>query len=153
MESICDLLANFLTITPHLVPEVLQKPSVRNPVAVSLGAIAGSLSRYYLSLWMPQILGLGFPYATLLVNLSGSLAMGIIATLVLERVFIIAPEIRLLMAIGFLGSFTTFSSYELDTINLLRNFGWQKAFLYWFGSAIGGFLCLYLGMIFTKIIK
>ena len=91
---------DLLTIAPHFVPKVLQKPSVRNPIAVSLGAIAGFLSRYYLSLWLPQILGVDFPYATVLVNLSGSFAMGIIATLVLERALLIAPEVRLLIAIA-----------------------------------------------------
>ena len=75
----------FLTIAPNIVPEVLQKPSVRNPIAISLGAIAGSLCRYYLGLWLPQILGFGFPYATLLVNLSGSFAMGIVTTLVFRK--------------------------------------------------------------------
>ena len=152
MEFLSYNLFYFLTVTPHLVPEVLQKPSVRNPIAVSLGAIAGSLSRYYLSIWLPQIFGVNFPYATLAVNLSGSFAMGIIATLVLERTLLITPEVRLLVAIGFLGSYTTFSSYELDTINLLR-LGWHQAFFYWFGSAVCGFLCLYLGTIVARVIK
>ena len=95
-------------------------------------------------MWLPPILGVDFPYATLLVNLSGSFAMGIVTTLVLERALIIAPEVRLLIArqsvaevssvigtvegaIGFLGSYTTFSSYELDTIYLFRDFNWQRA--------------------------
>lgn len=153
MEFAFDNIFDLLTIAPHIVPEVLQKPSVRNPIAVSLGAIAGSLCRYYLSLWLPQVLGTDFPYATVAVNLSGSFAMGIIATLVLERALLISPEVRLLMAIGFLGSYTTFSSYELDTINLIRDFSWQKAIFYWFGSAISGFFFLYLGIIFARIIK
>lgn len=153
MEFVSSNIFDILTIAPHFLPEVLQKPSVRNPIAVSLGAIAGSLSRYYLSLWLPQILGTGFPYATLLVNLSGSFAMGIVTTLVLERTLLIAPEVRLLIAIGFLGSYTTFSSYELDTIYLIRDFSWQKAFFYWFGSAVCGFLCLYLGIVFARVIS
>ena len=152
MEFVPDRLFDFLTVAPHFVPEVLQKPSARNPIAVSLGAIAGSLSRYYLSLWLPQIFGVDFPYATLAVNLSGSFAMGIITTLTVERALSIAPEVFLLIAIGFLGSYTTFSSYELDTINLTR-FSWQRAIFYWFGSAVCGFLCLYLGVLFTKVIK
>ena len=134
MEFVPNNIFDILTIAPHFVPEVLQKPSVRNPIAISLGAIAklaegiaGSLCRYYLSLWLPPILGVDFPYATLLVNLSGSFAMGIVTTLVLERALIIAPEVRLLIAIGFLGSYTTFSSYELDTIYLFRDFNWQRA--------------------------
>ena len=157
MEFVPNNIFDILTIAPHFVPEVLQKPSVRNPIAISLGAIAklaegiaGSLCRYYLSLWLPPILGTGFPYATLVVNLSGSFAMGIVTTLVLERALIIAPEVRLLIArqsvvimrfiraevssvigtvegaIGFLGSYTTFSSYELDTIYLFRDFNWQR---------------------------
>ena len=153
MEFVSSNIIDILTIAPHFVPEVLQKPSVRNPIAISLGAIAGSLCRYYLSLWLPQILGVDFPYATLLVNLSGSFAMGIVTTLVLERTLLIAPEVRLLIAIGFLGSYTTFSSYELDTIYLIRDFSWQKAFFYWFGSAVCGFLCLYLGMILARVIR
>ena len=153
MEFVPNNIFDILTIAPHFIPEVLQNPSVRNPIAISLGAIAGSLSRYYLSLWLPQILGTGFPYATLLVNLSGSFAMGIVTTLVLERALLIAPEVRLLMAIGFLGSYTTFSSYELDTIYLVRDFSWQKAFFYWFGSAVCGFLCLYLGIVFARVIR
>ncbi len=146
-------LVHLITITLHFIPEVLEKPSVRNPIAVSLGAIAGSLSRYYLSIWLAQRFGTGFPYATLFVNLTGSFAMGLLTTLVLERALLISPEIRLLIAVGFLGSYTTFSTYELDSINLIRDSQLNKAFIYWLGSAVLGFFVLYLGIIAARLIR
>lgn len=155
-------LLNFLTVAPNLVPEVFQKPSIRHPIAVSLGAIAGALSRYYLSLWLAKAFGTGFPYATIFVNLTGSFLMGLLTTLILERTLLISPEMRLLIAIGFLGSYTTFSSYELDAMNLLNQVNWRspmtislavKPIAYWLGSSIGGLFCLYLGIVVTKIIK
>jgi fluoride exporter len=143
----------FVTITADFIPEVLEKQSVRNPLAVSLGAIAGALSRYYLSIWLTQRLGTSFPYATLIVNLTGSLAMGLLATLVLERVLLISPEVRLLIATGFLGSYTTFSTYELDTINLVQESSFNKAIIYWFGSAVMGAISLYLGIIVARFMR
>jgi fluoride exporter len=143
----------FVTITSDFIPEVLEKQSIRNPIAVSLGAIAGALSRYYLSIWITQRLGTSFPYATLIINLTGSFAMGLLATLVLERVLIISPEVLLLIATGFLGSYTTFSSYELDTINLVQESSFNKAIIYWFGSAVMGAVSLYLGIMVARLMK
>lgn len=120
------------------------------PLAVSLGAIGGALSRYYLSLWLGKLLGTAFPYATLLVNCSGCLAMGFFFALVTERIFNLPPEVQLLIAVGFLGSFTTFSTYELDAANLLRSGQIGKAGLYWMGSAIAGLLCLQCGFLLAR---
>ena len=162
MELAFINLLNFLTVAPNLVPEVFQKPSVGNPIAVSLGAIAGALSRYYLSIWIAQAFGTGFPYATIVVNLTGSFLMGLVTTLILERILLISPEISLFIAVGFLGSYTTFSSYELDAMNLVREFNWStpmtpslavKPIAYWLGSAVGGFFCLYLGIVVAKMVK
>jgi fluoride exporter len=136
----------------YLLTIALQKPAIRNPVAVSLGAIAGSLSRYYLSVWLAQRLGYSFPYATFVINLTGSFAMGLLITLVLERTLLISPEVRLLLTAGFLGSYTTFSTYELDTMNLVRESSLEIAIAYWLGSAIFGFLSLYLGIIVARLI-
>lgn len=141
---------------------MFQEPSIRHPLAVSLGAIAGALSRYYLSIWVAKTLGTAFPYATVLVNLTGSFLMGLITTLIVERTLLISPEITLLITVGFLGSYTTFSSYELDAMNLLRGSSWQtqiklfwvvKAIAYWLGSAILGFLCLYLGILVARAVR
>ena len=145
-------LIDFATITPHFIPEVLEKQSVGNPIAVSLGAIAGSLSRYYLSIWLAQHFGTSFPYATIFVNLTGSFTMGLITTLVLERALLLSPEVRLLIAVGFLGSYTTFSTYELDTVNLVRKSNINTAFAYWMGSAVLGSFSIYLGAVAARLI-
>ncbi len=131
---------------------MLPQSTLRNPIAVSLGAIAGALSRYYLTLWFGQRFSPSFPYATLVINLSGAWAMGFFVTLVLERSLIVAPEIRLLIAVGFLGSYTTFSTYELDTFNLLRVQSPLVAVLYWLGSAVFGAISLYLGIVMARLI-
>ncbi len=132
---------------------MLQQPNLRTPLAVSLGAIGGALSRYYLSLWLAQKLGNTFPYATLLVNLSGCLVMGFFMTLILEQIATITPEMRLLVAVGFLGSYTTFSTYELETVNLLRDGKFVLASIYWMGSACLGVISLYLGTMIARLIK
>lgn len=122
----------------------LLSQAIRGPIAISLGAIAGALSRYYLTLEVSQWLGTAFPLGTFLVNLSGAFAMGLFATLTLERT-IILPELRLMIAVGFLGSFTTFSSYELESEQLLVTRSLTVTSLYWLGSAILGVICLELG--------
>lgn len=140
-----------LSVVPTLVLEVLQQPAVRNPIAISFGAIAGALSRYYLSLWFAQRFGVGFPYGIFFINLTGCFAMGFFVTLALERVAMISPEVRLLVAVGFLGSYTTFSTYGLDTITLLRNRTFVEAGLYWAGSAILGILSVQLGVVLARL--
>lgn len=140
----------WLMAVPNSVATVLQESSLRNPIAISFGAIAGALSRYYLGIWFAGRLGRTFPYGTLFVNLSGSLAMGFFVTLVLERAIVVSPEVRLFVAVGFLGSYTTFSTYELDTIALLRSQHLWLAGLYWLGSAFLGAIGVYLGIVAAR---
>jgi CrcB protein len=127
-----------------LAGEVLQEATIRHPIAISFGAIAGALSRYYLTLWSSERFGTSFPYGTFVINLSGALLMGFFNTLVLERVNI-SPDLRLMIAVGFLGSYTTFSTYTLDTSVLLRTRNRRTALFYWAGSAVLGVLGLWLG--------
>ncbi len=131
----------------------MQQLSLRGAIAIGLGAIAGALSRYYLSLWINRWLGVNFPYGTLIVNLSGCIGMGCFWALVSERIVNLAPEVQMLIAVGFLGSYTTFSTYELDTVNLFRNNQIFKAALYWLGSAVGGFLSLWLGIAIARLAR
>jgi fluoride exporter len=117
---------------------------LRIPMAIALGAIPGALCRYYLTRWCIQWFGMGFPYGTFIINLSGALVMGFFATFTMERA-IASTELRALVAIGFLGAYTTFSTYTLDTTTLLHSGHWGKSLLYWSGSAILGIVCLELG--------
>jgi fluoride exporter len=119
-------------------------PELRIPIAIALGAVPGALSRYYITRWSIQWFGLGFPFGTLFINLSGALIMGFFATFTLERA-IASTELRALIAIGFLGAYTTFSTYALDTATLLHSGHWGKSLTYWGGSAILGVVSLELG--------
>lgn len=128
-------------------------PAVRNLIAISLGAIAGALSRYYLTLWFTQRYGINFPYGTFLINLTGCFAMGFFVTLAGERVIIISPEVRLLVTTGFLGSYTTFSTYGLETVMLVSARRLMSAMYYWLGSALLGIISVQLGVLLAKALK
>lgn len=130
---------------------MLQDPNLRYPIAISLGAIAGALSRYYITLWFAERFGISFPYGTFFINLSGCLIMGFFTTLAVEKMAIISPEIRLMVATGFLGAYTTFSTYGLDTINLLRSRSFFLAVSYWAGSAVLGIISVQLGVVLAKL--
>lgn len=127
--------------------------AVRNLIAISLGAIAGALSRYYLTLWFAQRFGTNFPYGTFFINLTGCFAMGFFVTLAGERVIVISPEVQLLVATGFLGSYTTFSTYGLDTVILVSQRRLMSAVYYWLGSAILGIISVGLGVVLAKSLK
>lgn len=132
---------------------MLQNPAVRTPVGISIGAIAGALSRYYLGLWFTQLFGTEFPYSTLIINVSGCFVMGFFTTLALGRFIAIHPDIRLLVTTGFLGSYTTFSTYELDTAKLLQERNLEVDLVYWLSSAVLALLSLLLGNALAEFIR
>jgi len=129
---------------------ILQKPVVRTVAAISLGAIAGALSRYYFGLAMNHLLGIELPYSTFVINVTGCFAMGVLATLSLGQVIGMHPDIRLLLLTGFLGSYTTFSSYELDSAHLLQQERLGTDLFYWVGSVTLGFMSLQFGVSFAE---
>jgi CrcB protein len=116
------------------------------PIAISLGAIAGALSRYYIGLWITQRLGTGFPVGTCFVNLTGCFVMGLVITWLLNDSSAYRLDSRLLITTGFLGSYTTFSTYALESLILLRNQTLQAAMLYGLGSPLLGIVLVGLGM-------
>lgn len=124
---------------------MLQNPAVRTPIGISLGAISGALSRYYLGLWFTQLFGTGFPYSTLIINVSGCFVMGFFTTLALGSLITIHPDIRLLVTTGFLGSYTTFSTYELDEAKLFQEHNLEIYLLYYLISAFFTLISLLLG--------
>jgi len=126
-----------------------KNPDIRPPIAVGFGAIPGAVSRYYLNLLVTQWLGSSFPYGTFMINISGALIMGFFATLALERT-VISADLRLMIAVGFLGSYTTFSTEVLDTDTLLWRGKEGLALLYWAGSAILGVVSLEVGSFLAR---
>jgi CrcB protein len=86
-------------------------------------SLLGAFARYYLATFVYKKLGTGFPYGTLLVNLSGCLAIGFFNSLAESRM-LLSPIERLALMTGFCGAFTTFSSFLLETSNLLKLGEW-----------------------------
>jgi fluoride exporter len=105
---------------------------------ISLGAIVGANSRYFVSQLAAKLLGPVFPYGTLFINLTGSLIVGFFLTWTSERVFI-DPRWRLLIVIGFCGSFTTFSSYAYESMAYFEQGQWL---LMWTNILTNNLLCL-----------
>lgn len=121
---------------------------MKAPLLLALGGIAGTLARYYLGMAVTWRWGAVFPFATLLINVSGCFAIGLLATLAAERAQLITPELRWLLIVGFCGAYTTFSTFGLETLVLIREGAWLKATLYVFASnglgllaTFGGFWC------------
>ncbi len=112
---------------------------------IAAGAILGANARYWLGGWIAQRLGTLFPYGNLVINLSGSFLLGFFITLATER-FLLDPRWRLLVAIGFLGSYTTFSSYTYESVEMLLKGEIWLGMVNLFGSSILGALAVIAGI-------
>jgi CrcB protein len=90
---------------------------------ISLGAIAGANARYFISRWAAKIFNPAFPYGTLIINITGSMVLGFFLIWTSERV-LADPRWRLMIAIGFCGAYTTFSSYAFETMYYFEQGHW-----------------------------
>ena len=112
---------------------------------VGLGGFLGAIARYWLSRAALLYLGPAFPYGTLIINLSGSFLLGFLMGLL--EVHALGPVLRLAVAIGFIGAYTTFSTWTFESLALLRAGELELGLLNLFGSLVlgmafvlGGFL-------------
>ena len=120
-------------------------------LALIVGSIAGGFSRYFLAGFISRVFDTAFPYGTLVVNLTGCLLIGLFSSLA-EKKFLLGPSAQLLLMTGFCGAFTTFSTFMLETGNLIRDGEASKALLNVLVSVLAGFVCFKLGVILGKII-
>ena len=114
-------------------------------VLVAAGGAVGSVARYLVGVWSVRVLGLAFPWGTLIVNLVGSFAIGLLAELIARR-FNASMELRLLLVTGFLGGVTTFSAFSLDTIALYERGQVTTAAVYVLVSVVLSLAATFAGM-------
>lgn len=118
-----------------------------NHLLIFLGAGCGGLLRYWVSNGVYLLLGRQFPFGTLIVNISGSLLMGFLFIVTVEKIGSMATELRALLLVGLLGGYTTFSAFSIETLLLFENGSWVKALLNIGGSIILCLLATWIGVI------
>jgi len=122
-----------------------------NALVIGIGGFVGAVSRYGIAVWIGQRWGRSFPLGTFVINVSGSFLIGLLMTLMADR-FTENPQWRLLLVVGFLGAYTTFSTFEYETGALLKDGEWLFAGLNVVLSVIVGFVALKLGEVIAKTI-
>src|ERR1700730_559493 len=120
-----ELLQEDSVVTDHasFIPNHLE-----NYLWIALGAVVGASARYFLSTVIARNFSSAFPYGTLLINVTGSLILGFFLVFSTERA-LLDPRWRLLVAIGFCGSYTTFSSYAFESFALMEEGEWLLAWI------------------------
>jgi len=123
----------------------------RYSLFVAIGAIFGALSRFYIAKLVESLFGQEWQFlGTFFVNVSGCLIIAYIFTMIRENIRIIAPELGLMIATGFCGSYTTFSTYSLEVNKFLEQGNVTFGLIYWLGSVLGGMIALKIGVILAR---
>jgi CrcB protein len=118
-------------------------------LAIAGGGALGALGRFWMSAGIHRLAGRGFPWGTLAVNALGSFMMGLLFVLLVDRLAT-GPEVRSAILVGFLGAFTTFSTFSVETVALIEaGFLW-KAFLNMWVSLLLCLLACWLGVILGR---
>jgi CrcB protein len=117
-------------------------------LVVGLGGFVGANTRYIVGSWVARRWGTAFPYGTLLINVTGSFILGLFAALALRYAW--NDNWRLLIAIGFVGAYTTFSTFEYETLQLVADGAWQRAATNVAVSVACGFAAAYLGVVVAR---
>ena len=118
-------------------------------ISIAVGGAIGALGRYALSSQITHLMGHGFPWGILIVNVLGCFAMGVIAELSALSLNL-SPEMRAFLTTGLLGGFTTFSAFALDTALLTERGDMMNTMLYVGGSVGGSVAALFLGLALVR---
>lgn len=127
-------------------------PDLKLVVAVLVGGAIGSLARFLAGHYMSALFGTSFPWATLFVNVAGSLWLGFIGTIAIQKPGAIDPVIRLLLTTGFAGGFTTFSSLAFESMALYERGDIGIAVANIGANLVVGFIAVWLGAVVARAI-
>ena len=116
---------------------------------VGLGGFLGAILRYLVDGWVAQRLGSTFPYGTLVINVGGSFLLGLLLTVVAER-FAAPPGLRLFFGIGFLGAYTTFSTFAFESLVLIEDRAYLVAVANLLGNVVLGLIAVALGVVIGR---
>lgn len=119
---------------------------------VGIGGAFGSMARFLLSTTVYKIFGSTFPYGTLFVNVTGCFIIGLIGVLFIGHFYAYASDMRSLLVIGFLGGYTTFSSFSFETLNLAINGEYEAAIINVVASVILCLIATWLGIVLGRTI-
>ena len=118
---------------------------------IAVGGLLGTIARYWVGSAVASRLGTKFPYGTFLINISACIIIGFSLTYLGKRVEL-SPAWRFLIPTGFVGAYSTFSTYEWETLSSLRAGAFSLAALYAIGSLIAGLVAVWAGAVLAEVI-
>lgn len=122
---------------------------ITNCLIIGIGGFIGAVARYAMAIWIGNRWGRSFPLGTFVINVSGSFLIGLLMALLTEKL-LVSPYWRLLLVVGFLGAYTTFSTFEYETGKLLEHGETLIAALNVVLSVLLGFAALKIGEVIAK---
>ena len=122
-----------------------------NYLIIGVGGFLGANVRYLVGGWAADRFGASFPYGTLLINVSGSFLIGLFLTMITER-FVAPPSLRQFFAIGFLGAYTTFSTFSFESLALLQERSYLAAAANMIGSVILSMVAVAIGVVLGRVL-
>jgi CrcB protein len=122
---------------------------ITNCLIIGIGGFIGAVSRYLMAIWIGSRWGRSFPLGTFVINVSGSFLIGLLMVLLTQKL-LVSPYWRLLLVVGFLGAYTTFSTFEYETGKLLEDGETLIAALNAVLSVLLGFAALKIGEVIAK---
>ncbi len=118
---------------------------------IALGGALGAIARYWVGAAVGSRMGTRFPYGTFIINMSACIIIGFSITLISKRADL-NPAWRYMIPIGFVGAYSTFSTYEWETLSSLREGAFTVAALYAFGSLILGLVATWAGIVLGELV-
>jgi len=118
---------------------------------VGIGGFSGSIARFWLGAFIGSKMGIRFPYGTFVINITGSFLIGLILTILTERSHL-SPNWRYLIPVGFIGGYTTFSTFEFETLQAMQDGQIMIGLLNAGLSVVAGFIAVWLGVMLGRLV-